>query len=63
MKRIAIVLGRGLEGCGVSQCARQMQLATGADIFYANDKKWPREKGMDFPTTGFSMEKEWHLYD
>ena len=61
-KRIAIVLGRGLEGCGVSQCARQMQLATGADIFYANDKKWPREKGMDFPTTGFSMEKEWHLY-
>lgn len=59
MKKIAILLGRGLEGCGVSQCARQMQIVTGADIFYSIDKKWPRSGGMDFPTNPFSVATEW----
>ena len=39
-KKIIIVLGRGTEGCGVTQCAIQMQKVTGAKILSANDKKW-----------------------
>lgn len=60
--KIAIVLGRGTEGCGVTQCAIQMQNTTGADIYSANDKKWPRGKGMDFNVVEFSMGKEWESY-
>lgn len=61
-KRIAIVLGRGTEGCGVTQCAIQMQRVTGASIYSANDKKWGRAKGLVFEQTEFSMANQWEEY-
>ena len=60
--KIAIILGRGTEGCGVTQCAIQMQRVSGADIYSTKDKRWPRAKGFDFPVTEFSMAKEWEKY-
>lgn len=60
--KIAIVLGRGTEGCGVTQCAVQMQGVTGAKIFSASDKKWPRGAGITFERTEFSMAKDWEKY-
>lgn len=57
--KTAIVLGRGVEGCGVTQCAIQMQNVTGADIYATSDKKWPRAKGIEFPHTYFSAEADW----
>jgi glycosyltransferase involved in cell wall biosynthesis len=47
--KIAILLGRGTEGCGVTQCAIQMQIVTGATILSCVDKKWPRGKKIEFP--------------
>ena len=38
MTRIAIVLGRGTEGCGVTQCDKKKKKVTGAEIFSANLK-------------------------
>tara|TARA_B100000287_G_scaffold435636_1_gene505177 strand:- start:4054 stop:5295 length:1242 start_codon:yes stop_codon:yes gene_type:complete len=58
MKTI-IVLGRGTEGCGVTQCAIQMQKVTGATILSANDKKWGRAKGLDIEQVELSIGKEW----
>ena len=61
MTRIAIVLGRGTEGCGVTQCAIQMQKVTGAHILSATDKKWGRAKGLDIRQKEFSMANEWEI--
>ena len=58
MKTI-ILLGRGTEGCGVTQCAIQMQKVTGATILSASDKKWGRAKGLDLQQTEMSVGKEW----
>lgn len=58
MKTI-ILLGRGTEGCGVTQCAIQMQKVTGATILSANDKKWGRAKGLDIEQVEMSVGKEW----
>lgn len=58
MKTI-IVLGRGTEGCGVTQCAIQMQKVTNATILSANDKKWGRAKGLQIEQIELSMGKEW----
>lgn len=71
MTKIAIILGRGTEGCGVTQCAIQMQKVTKADIFSANDKKWGRAKGLDIEQYEFNMGFQWestaelinHKYD
>jgi hypothetical protein len=54
MKTI-ILLGRGTEGCGVTQCAIQMQKVTNATILSANDKKWGRAKGLDIEQTEMSV--------
>ena len=62
MTKIAIVLGRGTEGCGVTQCAIQMQKVTGADILSAKDKKWGRAKGLDIRQEEFIMGAEWKHY-
>jgi len=51
--KIAVLLGRGVEGCGVTQCAVQLQKVTGATIFATSDHKWPRAKGIEFPHTLF----------
>lgn len=58
MKTI-ILLGRGTEGCGVTQCAIQMQKVTGATILSANDKKWGRAKGLEIEQTELSVGTEW----
>ena len=58
MKTI-ILLGRGTEGCGVTQCSIQMQKVTGATILSANDKKWGRAKGLDINQTEMSVGKQW----
>jgi len=58
MKTI-ILLGRGTEGCGVTQCSIQMQKVTGATILSANDKKWGRAKGLDIDQTEMSIGKQW----
>ncbi len=58
MKTI-ILLGRGTEGCGVTQCAIQMQKVTGATILSANDKKWGRAKGLYIEQTELSVGTEW----
>lgn len=50
-----IILGRGVEGCGVTQCAIQMQKAIGSDILATSDKKWPRAKGLNFDHELFVM--------
>ena len=57
MTKVVIVLGRGTEGCGVTQCAIQMQKVTGATILSANDKKWGRSKGLDIIQTEMSLGK------
>lgn len=57
--KIIILLGRGTEGCGVTQCAIQMQKVTGADILSANDKKWGRAKGLSIQQTEMSIATEW----
>ena len=59
MTKIAIVLGRGTEGCGVTQCAIQMQKVTKADIYSAGDKRWGRAKGLDIRQKEFMMADEW----
>ena len=57
MTKIAIVLGRGTEGCGVTQCAIQMQKVTDAHIFTTTDKKWGRAKGLDIVQNELSCKK------
>ena len=54
-----VLLGRGTEGCGVTQCAIQLQKVTGATILSANDKKWGRAKGLDIVQTEMSIGKEY----
>jgi len=61
MTRIAIILGRGTEGCGVTQCAIQMQKVIGADIYSAIDKKWGRAKGLEIDQKEFVMGTQWEL--
>ena len=58
MKTI-ILLGRGTEGCGVTQCAIQMQKVTGATILSANDKKWGRAKGLQIEQIEKSVATQW----
>ena len=60
MKTI-ILLGRGTEGCGVTQCAIQMQKVNGAKILSANDKKWGRAKGLEIDQLEMSVGKEYDL--
>ena len=59
MTRIAIILGRGTEGCGVTQCAIQMQKVTDADIFSAVDKKWGRAKGLEIDQKEFVYDNQY----
>lgn len=54
MKRIAIILGRGVEGCGVTRCAIEFQKATpSTKIFATLDKKWARRDTMVFDKDEF----------
>lgn len=54
MKNFAILLGRGIEGCGVTQCAVQLHKKTGYKIFSVLDKKWARSKAIKLDNIAFS---------
>jgi len=55
MKKIAIILGRGVEGCGVTRCAVEFQKAThDTKIFATLDKKWSRRDTMVFDKDEFT---------
>lgn len=46
-KKIALILGRGIEGCGVTKNAVEFaKYHKNTKIFASADKKWPREKSM-----------------
>jgi hypothetical protein len=46
--KVAIILGRGVEGCGVTKCAVEMKhMSQDNTIFATMDKKWPRGKGFN----------------
>jgi hypothetical protein len=54
--RVAIILGRGCEGCGVTRCAIETAKGFGlenATIFATVDKPWPRGKLANFKFTEF----------
>lgn len=52
--KVAIILGRGVEGCGVTRCAIEFQRAhPGTKIYATLDKKWGRRNGMDFQCDEF----------
>jgi len=52
--KVAILLGRGVEGCGCTRCAVEFMKATpGSKIIATIDKKWPRRESMDFEKTEF----------
>jgi len=54
MKKIAIILGRGVEGCGVTRCAVEFETATpNTKIFATVDKKWARRDSMSFDKDEF----------
>lgn len=57
-QKIAIVLGRGVEGCGVTMSAVQFNKASGSDTFATLDKKWPRGKGLELNYTGWLAGKQ-----
>ena len=52
--KIAIILGRGVEGCGVTRCSIEFEKATpDTKIFATIDKKWARRDTMNFDRDEF----------
>ena len=52
--KIGVILGRGVEGVGVTKNVVEFQkLFPGVEIFATMDKLWPRRESMDFPVTYF----------
>lgn len=52
--KIAIILGRGVEGCGVTRCSIEFEKATpNTKIFATIDKKWARRDTMNFDKDEF----------
>jgi hypothetical protein len=52
--KIAVILGRGVEGCGVTRCSIEFEKATpNTKIFATIDKKWARKDTMDFNKSEF----------
>jgi hypothetical protein len=46
--KIAVLLGRGVEGCGVTKYTKEFQdLYTNTVVYASMDKLWPRAKSMD----------------
>ncbi len=55
--KIAIILGRGVEGCGVTRCSIEFEKATpDTKIFATIDKKWARRDTMNFDRDEFKCE-------
>lgn len=53
--KYAVVLGRGIEGCGVTKCAVEFAKYSGAKIFATDDKKWPRRKSISHDFHEFTV--------
>ena len=52
--KIGVILGRGVEGVGVTKNVVEFQkLFPGVEIFATMDKLWPRRESMNFPVTYF----------
>lgn len=52
--KIAILLGRGVEGCGVTKNAIEFnKFYPNSQIFSVMDKKWPRKNSMEFSNKEF----------
>lgn len=52
--KVAVILGRGVEGCGVTRCSIEFQKATpNTKIFATIDKKWARRDTMVFEKDEF----------
>ena len=48
--KIGVILGRGVEGVGVTKNVVEFQkLFPGVEIFATMDKLWPRRESMNFP--------------
>jgi hypothetical protein len=54
----AIVLGRGVEGCGVTKCAIEFAKSADAFIFASADKQWGRGKSHDYDMVHFYFGSE-----
>jgi len=65
--KIAVILGRGVEGCGVTRCAIEFEKATpSTKIFATIDKKWARRDTMNFDKDEFKcgdMEETQRIID
>lgn len=59
MTRVAHILGRGIEGCGVTMAAVQLQKGVGGTIYADMTKKWPRGKGIIFNRVEFKSKESW----
>jgi len=54
MSRIAVLLGRGVEGCGVTKNAVEFKkYYPNSTIFAVSDKKWPRINSMEIDRVDF----------
>jgi hypothetical protein len=53
--KYAIILGRGVEGCGVTKCAIEAAKSLDAPIYASSDKIWARRKLVDFPFIEFPL--------
>lgn len=59
--KVAVLLGRGVEGCGCTRCAVEfMKAVPGSKIIATIDKKWPRRESMDFEKTEFKA-ADWDI--
>ncbi len=56
--KVAHVLGRGIDGCGVTKAAIELQAAVGGEIFASKDKTF-RGKSFDFKPTTYKTAKDW----
>lgn len=51
--KIAVIMGRGVEGCGVTKNVVEFQKLKGVEVFATMDKTWGRENSMDFDVNHF----------
>lgn len=58
-KKIALLLGRGIEGCGVTKNAVEFNnYHKNSKIFAVDDKRWPRKKSMHIVADSFMCSDE-----
>lgn len=53
MPKVAVLMGRGVEGCGVTKNVVEFQKLMGVEVFATMDKVWPRQSSMEFDVNYF----------